>query len=136
MSLLPHPFEVNLGHCPAVSLGELFFLREKKMHGNCLRRSFTARFHLQGLPSGWAYKEATVVFLEGKGEAWQSWTRVRGEEETPGGIALGEVEPHLKSRGGRGGLPGNGKRRGLLVLGKREDVGLTSVLLPGLTYPR
>ncbi|XP_005904148.2 double homeobox protein 4C-like [Bos mutus] len=31
---------------------------------------------IQGLPSGWAYKEATVVVLEGKGEAWQNWTRV------------------------------------------------------------
>ena len=41
------------------------------------------------------------MVLEGKGEAWQNWTRVRGEEEPPGGVALGEVEPHLKSRGGR-----------------------------------
>lgn len=66
------------------------------------------------MPSGWAYKEATVVVLEGKGEAWQNWTRVRGEEEPPGeGVALGEVEPHLKSRGGR--------EEACLGMGREED---------------
>lgn len=54
------------------------------------------------------------MVLEGKGEAWQNWTRVRGEEEPPGeGVALGEVEPHLKSRGGR--------EEACLGMGREED---------------
>ena len=54
------------------------------------------------------------MFLEGKGEAWQNWTRVRGKEVPPGeGVALGEVEPHLKSRGGR--------EEACLGMGREED---------------
>lgn len=77
------------------------------------------------------------MVLEGKGEAWQNWTRVRGEEEPPGGVALGEVEPHLKSRGGREeACLGMGREEDCLLSGKGGEVGLTSVLLPGLTCPR
>ena len=64
------------------------------------------------------------MFLEGKGEAWQSWTRVRGEEETPGGVALGEVEPHLKSRGGREeACPGMGREEDCLCWAKERTWG-------------
>lgn len=133
---------VGWGLCLTICWRIFFFALSRE---NCLASCLLALLYSvrpSGLTCPWAWKEATVVFLESKGEAWLSWTGqgVTGPPEEE--LVLWGVEPYLKTRVGRReeavrpAQKWGERRRGRLGLGSRREAGGTAVLHPGLTQPR